>query len=603
MEMTDNRADIPAKYKWDLSAIYADRAAFDADFARAKELIADFPKHQKTMCQSPGGLYAMFCDSERLSRLLSKLYEYASLHSDVDTSDNAYLALRGKVLRLDEDLAAAAFFVDPCLMKLKDKTLAEWYESYPKLKEFRRAVTLARRYRPHTLSDECEKLLANLQGALSSHDDIRSVFANADLLFGKIKGEDGKELRLTDTTYVPLLMSADRRVRRAAFTKLYETYDRYGNTFAALLNGFVKERVTVARVRKFSNSLEASVFQDEVTPVIYNNLIDTVERNLRPLFDYYALKKRALGLPALHLYDIYTPLITSCNRKYGYEEAVEIVLDAVKVYGAEYRDTLADGLKNKGWADVYPNKGKRGGAYSAGSYDTQPYILLNYTDTLDDVSTLAHEAGHSMHSWYSAKANTPQESRYTIFVAEVASTVNELILFHKLLRESDSDEEKLYILNQLMETYKGTLYRQTMFASFEKEMHALCESGETLTKDLLSERYYELVKRYFGKDVVCDKQIAYEWMRIPHFYYNFYVYKYATCISAASSIVKKIETQGDAYVRKYLDFLKCGGSRSPLDSLLVADIDLTKPEVIEDAIADFAATVEQFRALYEKLHP
>ncbi len=601
--MTDNRAEIPAKYKWDLSAIYADMAAFDADFARAKELIAAFPKHRETMCQSPEGLYAMFCDSEQLSRLISKLYEYASLHSDVDTSDNTYLALRGRVLRLYEDLTAATFFVDPCLLKLEEETLEKWYKSYPKLKEFRRAITLSRRYRPHMLSDECEKLLANLQGALGSHDNIRSVFANADLLFGKIKGEDGKELQLTDTTYVPLLMSTDRRVRRAAFNKLYETYDRYGNTFAALLNGFIKECVTLARVRGFTNSLEASVFHDEVTPVIYNNLIDTVERNLQPLFDYYAIKKKALGLSALHLYDIYTPLISSCDRKYSYEEAVEIVLDAVKVYGDEYHDTLGDGLKNKGWADVYPNKGKRGGAYSAGSYDTQPYILLNYTDTLDDVSALAHESGHSMHSWYSNKANTPQESQYTIFVAEVASTVNELILFHKLLRESNSDEEKLYILNQLMETYKGTLYRQTMFASFEKEMHALCEAGETLTKDLLSTRYYELVKRYFGKGVVCDKQISYEWMRIPHFYYNFYVYKYATCISAASSIVKKIETQGDAYVQKYLNFLKCGGSRSPLDSLLVADIDLTKPEVIEDAIADFAATVEQFRTLYSKLHP
>ena len=365
------------------------------------------------------------------------------------------------------------------------------------------------------------------------------------------------------------------------------------------MNSFVKERTTYAKVRNFPDSITASVFRDEVTPVIYNNLCDTVSKNLKPLYDYYALKKKALGVPKLHLYDIYTPLISSCDRKYTYEEAVDIVLDAIKLFGEEYHSTLSAGLKEKGWADVYPNKGKRGGAYSSGSYDTEPYILLNYTDTLDDVSTLAHEAGHSMHSYFSAKANTPQESHYTIFVAEVASTVNELVLFRKLLRESDNREEKLYILNQLMETYKGTLYRQTMFAEFEKEMHAMVEAGETLTKDLLCKRYYELVRRYFGKDVVCDKQIACEWMRIPHFYYNFYVYKYATCISAASAIVKKIEEQGDAYVEKYLNFLKCGGSRSPLDSLLVADIDLTKPEVIEDAIADFNDAVEQFRALYE----
>lgn len=598
--MTDVRAEIPAKYKWDLSAIYPDMAAFDADYARAQKMIDAFPAHQETMCKTPEGLYAMFCDLQEMSRLIEKLYEYAMLNSDVDTSDNTYLSLRGKVDNLEEAFSSATFFVDSNLLRLKEKTLNEWYETFPKLKEFRRSITLSRRYRPHMLSDECEKLLANLQGALHSHGNIRSVFANADLLFGKIKGENGKELQLTDTNYVPLLMSTDRRVRRAAFTKLYETYSNYGNTFASLLNGFVKERVTLSRVRNFQNSLEASVFNDEVTPAIYNNLIETVENNMKPLFDYYAIKKKALGVPKLHLYDTYTPLISSCDRKYSYEEAVDIVLDAVKIFGKEYHDALETGLKKLGWADVYPNKGKRGGAYSAGSYDTQPYILLNYTDTLDDVSTLAHEAGHSMHSWFSAKANTPQESRYTIFVAEVASTVNELLLFHKLLRETDRDDEKLYILNQLMETYKGTLYRQTMFASFEKEIHALCESGETLTKDLLSERYYKLVKRYFGTGVVCDPQIAYEWMRIPHFYYNFYVYKYSTCISAASSIAKKIETQGDAYVQKYLDFLKCGGSRSPLESLLVADIDLMKPEVIEDAIADFAATVEQFRAIYDK---
>ncbi len=598
--MTDVRAEIPAKYKWDLTAIYADMAAFDADYDRAKELIADFPKHKDTMLNSAKELYAMFCDMTALMRLLEKLYSYASLNSDVDTSDNTYVALRGRVMNLDNDLSAAAFFIDPYLLRLDDDTLAKWFEEYPKLGEYRRSIELSRRYRPHTLSDDCEKLMADLSGGFHSHGNIRSTFSNADLRFGKIKGEDGKPVQLTDSTYGIFLQSADRRVRKAAFTKIYETYESFGNTYAALINSFVKERTIYARVRGFADSLTASVFRDEVTPTIYNNLCDTVSKNLQPLYDYYALKKKALGVPKLHLYDIYTPLISSCDRKYSYEEAVDIVLDAIKLFGEEYHTTLSDGLKKKGWADVYPNKGKRGGAYSSGCYDTEPYILLNYTDMLDDVSTLAHEAGHSMHSYFSAKANTPQESNYTIFVAEVASTVNELVLFRKLLRETDNRDEKLYILNQIMETYKGTLYRQTMFAEFEKEMHALCEAGETLTKDLLCKRYYELVCRYFGKDVVCDKQIACEWMRIPHFYYNFYVYKYATCISAASSIVKKIEEQGDAYVQKYLDFLKCGGSRSPLESLLVADIDLTKPEVIEDAIADFADTVEQFRKLYEE---
>lgn len=600
--MTDVRADIPAKYKWDLSAIYADMDAFDADFARARDLIAKIPSYEKTMSESPEALCALMEDMTMLDRLISKLFEYASLNSDVDKSDNRWLALVGKVRDLANDAGAAAYFVSPTLIRLDSETLERWYREYPALQSYRRNIEVEQRYKPYTLSDECEKLLADLQGSFGSHSEIRSVFANADLRHGKITGEDGKKIQLTDALYGPLMMSPDRRIRRAAFTKLYETYRQYGNTFAAMISGYVKERVTLSKIRGFDSSLQASVFRDEVTPDIYNNLIDTVEKNLSVLFRYYDVKREVLGLNKLHLYDIYTPLIASCTREYSFEEAVEEVLDALRIFGAEYHDTLSDGIKKNRWVDVYPNRGKRGGAYSAGCYDTQPYILLNYNGTLDSVSTLAHEAGHSMHSWYSCKNNTPQESSYTIFVAEVASTVNELIFSHKKLRESNSDEEKLSILNEIMETYKGTLFRQTMFAAFEREMHALCAAGETLTQDRLCECYYEINRRYFGPNVVCDKQIALEWMRIPHFYTNFYVYKYATCISAASSIVHRIETEGDAYIGKYLDFLKCGGSRSPLDSLKVAGIDLTRPEVIEDAIADFSATIDQFRELYHKVN-
>lgn len=600
--MTDVRADIPEKYKWDLSAIYASMEAFEADFARARELIAAIPAYEQTMSRSPEALCALMEDMTMLDRLISKLYEYAALHSDVDKSDNQWLALVGRVRDLANDAASATYFVSPALIRLDGETLERWYREYPALTAFRRGIEVEQRYQPYTLSDECEKLLADLQGSFDSHGEIRSVFANADLRFGKIAGEDGKKIQLTDSTYVPLMMSDDRRVRRAAFTKLYETYRQYGNTFAALLAGYVKERVTVSKIRGFESSLQASVFRDEVTPAIYHNLIDTVEKNLSVLFRYYEVKREVLGLKKLHLYDIYAPLISSCTKEYSFEEAVEEVLDAVQIFGQEYHDTLSDGIKKNRWIDVYPNRGKRGGAYSAGCYDTQPYILLNYNGTLDNVSTLAHEAGHSMHSWYSCQNNTPQESSYTIFVAEVASTVNELIYSHKKLRQSNSNEEKLSILNQIMETYKGTLFRQTMFASFEREMHALCAAGETLTQDRLCECYYEINRRYFGDGVVCDRQIALEWMRIPHFYTNFYVYKYATCISAASSIVKRIETEGEAYIGKYLDFLKCGGSRSPLDSLKVAGIDLTRPEVIEDAIADFSDTIDQFRALYQKEH-
>ncbi len=598
--MTENRAEIPAEYKWDLTAIYADTDAFEADFARAKTLIEKFPAHAETMTQSAEGLLSMLKDSVELERIISKLFSYSSFSSDLDTSDNTYLALNGRMMDLANAAGAASYFVSPALIRIDDETLARWYEECPELREYERTIDGSRRYKKYTLSDENEKLLAGLRRGMGGYSGIRSVFANADLDFGYIKGEDGKKTHLTDANYVTFLMSADRRVRRAAFKKMYETYKQFGNTFASIMNAYVKERTTLSRQRGYDSSLQCSVFDDEVTPVIYETLIDTVNKNLPVLYDYYKLKKEVLGLPKYHLYDIYTPLIGSCTKTYSYEEAVEEVLSAISVFGKEYHDVLEDGIKNKHWIDVYPSRGKRSGAYSGGCYDTDPYMLLNYTDTLDDVSTLAHEAGHSMHSYFSRKSNPPQNSEYTIFVAEVASTVNELIFSHKKLRESESREEKLAILNQIMETYKGTLFRQTMFAEFERDMHAMSEAGQTLTKDLLCSKYYETVKRYFGPDVVCDDDIAYEWMRIPHFYMFFYVYKYATCISAASSIVKRIETEGDAYIPQYLAFLRCGGSKSPLDSLKVAGIDLSDPAVIEDAISDFADTIAQFREIYNK---
>ncbi len=542
----------------------------------------------------------MLSDELALDRLFNKLFSFAHLSSDLDKSDNTYLALMGRVMNLANDASAASYFVSPAIVRLEDETLDGWYASCPELLSFKRQLDGSRRYKPYKLSDENERLMANIQPALGSHSNVRSIFANADLDHGYIKDENGKKVRLTDATYGMYLMSADRRVRRAAFKKMYATIRQYGNTFAALTNAYVKERVTLSKLRGYDSSLQASVFNDEVTPAIYNNLVDTVNENLDVLYDYYDLKKEVLGLSQYHLYDVYTPLIGSCTKEYAFDDAVEEVLSAVSIRGDEYKNALENGIKNESWCDVYPTRGKSSGAYSSGTYDTQPYMLLNYTGKLDDVSTLAHEAGHSMHTYFSCKNNEPQNSSYTIFVAEVASTVNELLFSHKKLRESDSDEEKLSILNQIMETYKGTLYRQTMFAEFEKFMHESVEAGETLTQQLLSTKYYEIVKRYFGKNVVCDEDIALEWMRIPHFYRWFYVYKYATCISAASSIVKRIETEGEPYIKKYLEFLSLGGSKSPLDSLLVADIDMTKPDVIRDAIADFKATIEQFREIYNK---
>ncbi len=595
--MTNVRADIPAKYKWDMTNIYPTEQDFDTDYQKAADMVAAFPAHAATMSQSAQDLLAMFKDFTSMLRVVEKLYMYAHLSADADTTDNHYQAMMGKMRNLFNKLGSAAFFVTPALIRLDSDTVARWMEECPELRDYSRDIWLAQREKPHTLSDECEKLMADMQSGMGGAANTRAIFANADLQFGKIKDENGKKVQLDDATYVSKLMSGERRVRRAAFTTLYKTYAQYGNTFATLYNAYVKERTTMARVRGYADSLTASVFRDEVTPEIYNNLISTVNENLNVLFDYYEIKKKSLGLSKLHLYDIYTPLISECEKEYTFEEATEEVLETVKIFGAEYHDTLEKGVKEQNWVDVYPSRGKRGGAYSSGCYDTQPYMLLNFVGTLDNVSTFAHEAGHSMHSYFSRKYNQPQNADYTIFVAEVASTVNELLFCHRKLRESDSREEKLAILNQIMETYKGTLYRQTMFAEFERDVHAMVEGGATLTKDLLCKTYYNIVCKYFGPGVVCDKEIANEWMRIPHFYTNFYVYKYATCISAASSIVHRIETEGEAYIGQYLDFLKCGGSKSPLDSLLVAGIDMRDPQVIKNAIDDFAATIAQWNEL------
>lgn len=599
--MTTNRAEIPAEYKWNLTAIYPDASAFEADLKETEAMVQAFPRHADTMLRSADDLVSMFRDYFAIERKISKLYEYAGRNFDVDTTVNAYQSLTGRVINLANASGSASYFVKPSLMKLDGETLETWLHETPALAEYRRAIENARRYQPYTLSDECEKLLADLQKGMGSSGSIRSILADSDLQFGKIKGPDGKMMELTDANFVPLEMDSDRRVRRAAFCKMYGVYRQFGNTFATILDGFARECSALAQVAGFPSGLDASVFQDEVTSDIYHNLIKTVNQNLGVLYDYYDLKREMLGVSHFHLYDVYTPLISGYSREYTFEEAVDEVLDMAHVFGTEYHDTLEKGIREKGWVDVYPNRGKRGGAYSAGCVDSEPYILLNFTGKYDDVATLAHEAGHSMHSYFSRTYNKPHESEYTIFVAEVASTVNELLLANKKLRESDDDLEKLSILNELMDTYKGTLFRQTMFAEFEEVFHGMSEAGEPLTADLLSGKYYEIVKKYFGPRVVCDKEIAYEWMRIPHFYYNFYVYKYATCISAASSVVKKIESRGKEYVDRYISFLKCGGSRSPIDSLKLAEVDLTRPEVIEDAISTFSDILTQFRALREKI--
>ncbi len=592
-----DRKDASPRYRWDLTALYPTDEAFHRDLSRLGSLAEAFPALREGMMRSGEALLSTLEADTEISRLLEHLGEYAMLASDLDRGDNSRQALLSLVEDAENLAARATYFLSSELCRPEDEELARLFSECPALEAYRRTIEGARRFRPHLLGDKEEALLASVRPALGSHREIYSIFTNADMDFGHVTNEKGERVPLTAASYGLLLQSPDRAVRRRAFRGMYKGYRQFGNTVAALYAARVKERVTLARLRGFAPGCEESMFHDEADPAIYRTLIETVGENLEPLFDYYRLKRSVLGLSELHMYDLYLPLLPEASGDYPYDEAVKTVLSSLAPLGEDYVSRLRRGLLEEGWVDVYPGRGKRSGAYSAGGYDTAPYILLNYTGKLDDISTLAHEAGHSMHTLYAKENNSFQDYRYTIFVAEVASTVNELLLTHTLERKAQTREEKLALLNHLMEIYKGTLFRQTMFAEFEEKVHLLAGEGVPLTDTRLSEEYRGVVEKYFGDTVVIDPEISSEWKRIPHFYSCFYVYKYATCISAASAIVKRLESE-EGYLEQYLEFLKTGNRLSPPESLLLAGIDLKDPAVIRAAISDFSRAVRDFRTLY-----
>ena len=450
------------------------------------------------------------------------------------------------------------------------------------------------------MSEFEEKMLSTLSGALSNSEDIYDVFTNSDMSFGTIKNENNEDIELSDTNYSKYIRSKDRRVRSDAFKLLLTTYSKYQNTFAKIISGDVKSSVAIAEIKKYPSALEASLFSDNIDKKVYDNLIGSVHENLEPLYHYFELKKQMLNLDELHLYDTYTSVIPSDTKEYTFDEAKDIVINALSVLGDNYINDLKKAFTER-WIDIYPNKGKTSGAYSSGSYDTNPFILLNFNGTLNDVSTLAHELGHSMHSYYSRRNNPYQYSNYKIFVAEVASTVNELLLANYLLKNSTDDKLKLVVLNDLLDMFKGTIYRQTMFAEFEKKMYDIEESKDVITHEVLSNIYYDLNKLYFGEKVVVDNEIRYEWMRIPHFYYNFYVYKYATGLSAACHIVKRILNNEENALADYLTFLSSGGRDYPLNELKIAKVDMTEKCVVDSAIDMFKEYLNEFETLYKRV--
>lgn len=598
-EHVKNRSEIDDKYKWDLSKIYKNLSDFEEDFDACKKLISGFKKVKKNMMKSADNLYALLEEDSKIDMKLNKLYMYAHLNKDSDTTNQAYQELFGRVYSLLELYSEEFSDIIPYLLKYDYSVIEKYYNENSDLLKYKFTLEKIYRNKPHVLSKKEEKLLSNFSGAFGFSERIYDVFTNAELELGKIKDEEGKEVELNDSNFSIYLKSDNRDVRKDAFLTLYNGYSKYKDTISMMLSNDIKINNINASVRKYKSAMECSMFDENINIDVYNNLVNTVESNLDSLHEYLKLKKDILKLDEIHLYDVYAPMIKNSNTRYTFEEAKSLVKDALSVLGEEYIENL-DRAFNESWIDIYPNKGKVSGAYSSGSYSTNAYILLNFMGELNDVSTLAHELGHSMHSYYSKQNNTYQDYQYKIFVAEVASTVNELLLSKYMLKNSNNNKEKLNILNRILELFRTTLFRQTMFSSFEKEIYSKEKDGVILTSDTICDIYYKLNQKYFGNDVIVDDEIKYEWERIPHFYYNFYVYKYATGISAACFIANRILNNEENALEDYLSFLKTGGRYFPLDELKIAGVDMTDKKVIESAISMFKSTLDEFKHVYNE---
>lgn len=594
------RAEVKLSDTWDLTAIYPSIDAWKADFVALENMAPQVAAFPGTLHQSAERLNEAVRLYLNMSRGLEKVYVYAHLKSDEDTANSTNLAYYEQSTNLYARLGSLWSFLTPELLTIPDAKLNEFL-AHPALADVKRMITDILRYKPHTLSKDEENLLAMGTEVFGNADRIFSQLNNADLDFGSIT-VDGQERALTHGSYTVLLKHKDRAVRQQTFEKFYSVYDAHKNTIASALSGATKRDVYLSRARKFSSARSRALFGDNVSTDVYDNLISTVSDNLTPLHRYYELRKRLLGLPETRLFDTHVPLVPDMTVEHSYEEAAHLVVDSLHPLGKEYTDQLRAGLLEGKWVDRYENRGKRSGAYSSGSYDTPPYILMNYKhDNLHDVFTLAHEAGHSMHSLYSCKNQSYQDHGYTIFVAEVASTFNEQLLM-KRLREIHRDNPAMmaYLVNQQIDDIKGTLYRQTMFAEFERRTHELAEANQPLTVDVFRSEYRTLLLKYFGPAVTISKAEELECLRIPHFYSAFYVYKYATGISAAIALAEQVTTGGDAARERYLSFLKGGCSKYPLELLRDAGVDMASPEPVKAALKLFDRLVTELERLLSK---
>ncbi len=589
------RSEVKKEYTWALEDIFATDELWNEaleELRSAPEKLAAFSGHLGDNAETLFG-YLRF--SDELDVKLDRVAEYCMRRADEDTGNSFYQGMKGRFMGVYVGIASAASFETPELLSIPDETLEGFYKAKPELELYRRKLEKVRAQREHVLSDAEEKLLASVSEVANSAQEIASSFRNADLRFPAIYDKDGNEYKVTQGSYVPLLENPERDVRRQAFESLHGTFEGFKNTSAAFLNSQMKQLTFYSRARKYGSNLEAALSRTEVPVSVYHNLIDTVNANLKYLHRYVGLRKRLMGLDEMHMYDLYMPIIADADSEIPYEKAKEIIMEALQPLGEDYLKVLKSGFDNR-WIDVYENEGKRSGAYSAGG-DPHPYVLLNQKDTLDSMFTIAHEMGHSMHTYYSIKNQPIAYRNYVIFVAEVASTCNEVLLVRHLLGKTTDKKERAYLINHFLEQFRGTVYRQTMFAEFELWMNEKVEAGETLTADMMNEAYYALNKKYFGNEITVDKLISVEWARIPHFFYNYYVFQYATGFSAAVAIANRILKEGKPAVEDYLRFLSGGSSTDPISLLKIAGVDMASPKPIEDGLKLFNELLDEMEEL------
>ena len=593
MEPVRERKAMDPAYEWDLTTLFKNDTAWE-EALPGVDRMAEKLMAYKGKLKDRDTILAFFRGETEMGLLLDDLFEYAFLRRSEDTSADEGQKMYAKIYSRYVQIEAQLSFADPEILALPEETLREITED-PAMKEYHYTMVKLLRRKPHTLEASEEKLLASFGEVFGAPKQISENLMDADMVFDPARDAEGNDHEVSGASYILLQSSPDRPLRKNAFISFYKGYRQHSNTFAATYAAAVKAAGTEARIRRYEGARAMAMAEEAVPASVYDNLVSSVRAHMDAMYRYVALRKKLLGVDELHYYDVYAPLTSGVQKSYTYEEAQDMVLDTVSVFGAGYTDVVKRAFRER-WIDVYPNKGKTGGAFSAGTYKSNPFILTNFSGTLDSVSTIAHEMGHSMHTYFSNNTQQPQNAQYTLFVAEVASTVNENLLVEKLLASARDPREKLAYLNQYLEAFKGTVYRQTMFAEFEREAHELSEKGEGLSASTLNTIYRKLIEDYFGPELVVDDEVQYEWARIPHFYRPFYVYKYATSYSAAVVLSEAILTEGQPAVDRYLRFLSLGGSMDPIEELKTAGVDFTTPVPVDTALEKFSRVIDAAEA-------